>query len=157
VLHDAFFKYQTKPRLSKHGDMYYEGKEYEAVLREKKPGQVSDELRKALGMETDGPPPWLVNMQRYGPPPSYPNLKIAGLNAPIPETASYGYHPGGWGKPPVDEFGRPLYGDVFGSRAPPPNNTRRRSTRSQRPAVQAQLGRRRKTRSLCRCHGSHGA
>jgi len=24
-------------------------------------------------------------------------------------------HPGGWGKPPVDEFGRPLYGDVFGT------------------------------------------
>jgi len=24
-------------------------------------------------------------MQRYGPPPSYPNLKIPGLNAPIPE------------------------------------------------------------------------
>lgn len=23
-------------------------------------------------------------------------------------------HPGGWGKPPVDEYGRPLYGDVFG-------------------------------------------
>ena len=21
---------------------------------------------------------------------------------------------GGWGKPPVDEMGRPLYGDVFG-------------------------------------------
>ena len=24
VLHDAFFKFQTKPRLSKHGDVYYE-------------------------------------------------------------------------------------------------------------------------------------
>lgn len=24
-------------------------------------------------------------MQRYGPPPSYPNLKVPGLNAPIPE------------------------------------------------------------------------
>lgn len=27
-------------------------------------------------------------MQRYGPPPSYPNLKIRGLNAPIPEVAN---------------------------------------------------------------------
>ena len=27
--------------------------------------------------------------------------------------AKFGYQPGGWGKPPVDEFGRPLYGDVF--------------------------------------------
>ena len=27
---------------------------------------------------------------------------------------SFGYFVGGWGKPPVDEMGRPLYGDVFG-------------------------------------------
>lgn len=53
-------------------------------------------------------------MQRYGPPPSYPSLKIPGLNAPIPEGCSFGYHAGGWGKPPVDETGKPLYGDVFG-------------------------------------------
>ncbi|KAF1740322.1 hypothetical protein MXB_588, partial [Myxobolus squamalis] len=65
------------------------------------------------------PPPWLIAMQRYGPPPSYPNLKISGLNAPIPEGATFGYHAGGWGKPPVDELGRPLYGDVFGTNLPP--------------------------------------
>ena len=53
-------------------------------------------------------------MQRYGPPPSYPNLKIPGLSAPIPPGAAFGYHPGGWGKPPVDEYGNPIYGDVFG-------------------------------------------
>ena len=61
------------------------------------------------------PPPWLISMQRYGPPPSYPNLKIPGLNAPIPDQCSFGYHAGGWGKPPVDETGKPLYGDVFGT------------------------------------------
>ena len=71
------------------------------------------ELRQALGMGPMSPPPWLINMQRYGPPPAYPNLKIPGLNAPIPAGASFGYHVGGWGKPPVDEHGRPLYGDVF--------------------------------------------
>ena len=27
---------------------------------------------------------------------------------------AFGYHAGGWGKPPVDEAGKPLYGDVFG-------------------------------------------
>jgi splicing factor 3B subunit 2 len=32
------------------------------------------------------------------------------LNAPLPAGASYGYHVGGWGKPPVDVYGRPLYG-----------------------------------------------
>ena len=58
-----------------------------------------------------------MNQQRYGPPPSYPNLKIPGLNCPIPVAlgARFGYHSGGWGKPPVDEYGRPIYGDVFGT------------------------------------------
>jgi splicing factor 3B subunit 2 len=50
----------------------------------------------------------------HGPPPSYPNLKIPGLSAPIPGGMQFGYHPGGWGKPPVDEYGNPIYGDVFG-------------------------------------------
>lgn len=183
VLHDAFFKFQTKPKLTVHGDLYvttrsfslveflpywyryYEGKEFELRLKEKKPGQLSEELKvstsiahvivtshhfiahhniaksyhygctspktpllpmlialpqKALGMPPGAPPPWLVNMQRYGPPPSYPSLKVQGLNAPIPEGGQWGYHPGGWGKPPVDELGRPLYGDVFGTTVPAP-------------------------------------
>jgi splicing factor 3B subunit 2 len=29
VLHDAFFKFQTKPKLTSHGDLYFEGKEFE--------------------------------------------------------------------------------------------------------------------------------
>ena len=37
------------------------------------------------------------------------------MNAPIPSGATFGYQPGGWGKPPVNEFGVPIYGDVFGS------------------------------------------
>ena len=41
-------------------------------------------------------------------------LQISGLSAPIPPGAQFGYQPGGWGKPPVDEEGNPLYGDVFG-------------------------------------------
>ncbi|KAK9818025.1 hypothetical protein WJX72_005866 [[Myrmecia] bisecta] len=114
VLHDAFFKYQTKPSLTALGELYYEGKEFEARITNAKPGVLSEELRKALGMAEGSPPPWLINMQRYGPPPSYPDLKIPGLNAPIPPGAEFGYHAGGWGKPPVDEAGNPVYGDVFG-------------------------------------------
>lgn len=102
---------------------YYEGKEFEVKLHEKKPGVLSAELKarlaalrlpsacadldvaaqQALGMMDGAPPPWLINMQRYGPPPSYPTLRIPGLNAPIPKGTSFGFHPGGWGKPPVDE------------------------------------------------------
>ncbi|KAG6586512.1 Splicing factor 3B subunit 2 [Phytophthora cinnamomi] len=96
VLHDAFFRFQTKPKLTQLGDLYYEGKEFEVKVKAKVPGQLSDELKAALGMVEGVPPPWLLNVQRYGPPPAYPNLKIPGLNAPIPEGASFGYHPGGW-------------------------------------------------------------
>ena len=45
---------------------------------------------------------------------------------PLFQGCSFGYHAGGWGKPPVDETGKPLYGDVFGTNAaefqvrPPP-------------------------------------
>lgn len=63
---------------------YYEGKELETDLRMKKPGELSSELNEALSIPPLAPPPWLIAMQRYGPPPSYPNLRIPGLNAPIP-------------------------------------------------------------------------
>jgi len=115
VLYTAFFKNQTKPPMTIHGDVYYESKEFETKLREKRPGALSEDMKAALGMPEGAPPPWLINMQRYGPPPSYPKLKIKGLNCPIPQGASFGYHPGGWGKPPVDDMGRPIYGDVFGT------------------------------------------
>lgn len=45
VLHDAFFKHQTKPPLTNPGDLYYEGKEFEAKNQEHKPGHVSSDLR----------------------------------------------------------------------------------------------------------------
>ncbi|KAG7341494.1 protein of unknown function DUF3582 containing protein [Nitzschia inconspicua] len=112
VLYEAFFKYQTKPtNLTKFGDLYYEGKELETNTDIKPGGPYSKKLLEALAMAgNDAPPPWLFNMQRYGPPPSYPNLAIPGLNAPLPFGCTYGYHPGGFGKPPVDAYGRPLYG-----------------------------------------------
>jgi splicing factor 3B subunit 2 len=113
-LHDAFFRFQTKPQLTMYGEVYYEGKEYETNLKDRRPGELSEELKEALNIPPGAPPPWLINMQRFGPPPSYPSLKIPGLNAPIPPGAQWGFHPGGYGKPPTDEYNRPLYGDVFG-------------------------------------------
>ncbi|KAL5336154.1 hypothetical protein BJX70DRAFT_373461, partial [Aspergillus crustosus] len=114
-LYEAFFRFQTKPELTRYGEVYYEGKEFETNQRHLRPGELSLELKDALNMPTGAPPPWLINQQRYGPPPSYPALKIPGLNAPPPPGAMWGYHPGGYGKPPVDEHNRPLYGgDIFG-------------------------------------------
>jgi splicing factor 3B subunit 2 len=100
MLHDAFFVHQTKPDfLSIHGDIYYEGKEDDIRSKKFKPGVLSAELKEALGM------------QRFGPPPSYPNMKVPGVNAPIPARlgAQYGFMAGGWGKAPVDEVFSPLF------------------------------------------------
>ncbi|ETN41116.1 uncharacterized protein HMPREF1541_03051 [Cyphellophora europaea CBS 101466] len=115
-LYEAFFRFQTKPELTRYGEVYYEGKEFETNLKHLRPGELSDELKDALNMPAGAPPPWLINMQRYGPPPSYPSLKVPGVNAPPPPGASWGFGPGQWGKPPVDEAtNRPLYGgDIFG-------------------------------------------
>ncbi|UZJ57452.1 hypothetical protein CBS101457_006772 [Exobasidium rhododendri] len=115
-LHDAFFRFQTKPdNLTGYGEVYYEGKEYETKFKERKPGELSDELKEALSIPPLAPPPWLIAMQRFGPPPNYPQLRVMGLNAPIPDGAQWGFHPGGWGRPPMDEMGNPLFGDVMGN------------------------------------------
>ncbi|EME47962.1 hypothetical protein DOTSEDRAFT_21682 [Dothistroma septosporum NZE10] len=114
-LYEAFFRRQTKPSLTRYGEVYYEGKEFETNLRHLRPGELSEELKEALNMPPGAPPPWLINQQKVGPPPSYPALKIPGLNAPPPPGGQWGFHPGGFGKPPVDDQNRPLFGgDVFG-------------------------------------------
>ncbi|CAO3625188.1 unnamed protein product [Cunninghamella echinulata] len=114
ALYDAFFKYQTKPNLTIHGDLYEERKQISSKFNIKTYGELSDKLKEALGMTSPlTPPPWLYQMQRYGPPPSYKHIKIPGLNSSIPEGAEWGYQNHGWGKIPVDEFNRPLYGNIF--------------------------------------------
>ncbi|KAF2463656.1 DUF382-domain-containing protein [Lindgomyces ingoldianus] len=114
-LYDAFFRRQTKPELTRYGEVYYEGKEFETNLRHLRPGELGEELKEALGMQPGAPPPWLVNQQRFGPPPSYPSLRIPGVNAPIPPGAQWGYAPGQYGKPPVSDHNQPLFGgDLFG-------------------------------------------
>ncbi|KAI8634409.1 DUF382-domain-containing protein [Xylariaceae sp. FL1651] len=118
-LYDAFFRFQDKPALTRFGEVYYEGKEYETDLRHLRPGELSDPLKEALSIPPGAPPPWLINQQRFGPPPSYPSLRIPGLNAPIPPGAQWGFNPGCYGKPPVDEYNRPLFGgDIFGIMQP---------------------------------------
>ncbi|XP_057436058.1 uncharacterized protein LOC130728568 isoform X2 [Lotus japonicus] len=55
ILHDAFFKYQTKPKLTSLGELYHEGKEFEVKLREMKPDMLSHELKEAPGMPEGAP------------------------------------------------------------------------------------------------------
>ncbi|KAI0202670.1 hypothetical protein F4808DRAFT_420965 [Astrocystis sublimbata] len=118
-LYDAFFRFQDKPTLTRFGEVYYEGKEYETDLRHLRPGELSESLKESLSIPPGAPPPWLINQQRFGPPPSYPSLRIPGLNAPIPPGAQWGFNPGCYGKPPVDDYNRPLFGgDIFGIMQP---------------------------------------
>lgn len=62
VLHDAFFKYNSKPKMTIHGEMYHEGKEDDVKSSLYKPGKISEELRNALGVTDFTPPPWILNM-----------------------------------------------------------------------------------------------
>lgn len=109
-LRHAFFRHQTKPVLTRYGEVYFEGKENESNAKNMRPGDLSDDLREALSMGPGAPPPWLIQQQRFGPPPGYPGLLIPGLNAPIPPGTSWGFEVGQYGKPPTDAYGTPLYG-----------------------------------------------
>lgn len=76
-LHDAFFKFQTKPKLLQYGDMYYEGREIDEIdVSRYRPGKISNMLRDALGIPMGAAPPWVINMNRLGPPPSYEGLEF---------------------------------------------------------------------------------
>jgi splicing factor 3B subunit 2 len=78
-LYEAFFRFQTKPELTRFGEVYYEGKEYETNLKHLRPGELSEELKEALNIPPGAPPPWLIHQQRFGPPPSYPTTSWRGL------------------------------------------------------------------------------
>ncbi|CAR28806.1 hypothetical protein ZYGR_0U01650 [Zygosaccharomyces rouxii] len=88
-LHDVFFKLGTnwKPDvLLPFGDLYYEGRnlyeeaQWKKLVRDKKPGKISAELRSIMNLGEGQLPPWCMKMKNAGMPPSYPNLKVAGLN-----------------------------------------------------------------------------
>lgn len=86
LMHDAFFKHQTKPKLLSYGELYSEGREKTDQNSQKiadvKPGKISKALRTAIGMpENDKSiPPWITLMQELGKPPSYKHLIIPGVD-----------------------------------------------------------------------------
>lgn len=91
-LHVAFFEKQAPPRLFGYGDIYYEGRELSDVhtdaIESIRPGEVSKELRQALGILTSekSPPPWITIMSSLGKPPAYRDLVIPGLDVPYANT-----------------------------------------------------------------------
>ncbi|GET90642.1 spliceosome-associated protein, putative [Leishmania tarentolae] len=98
--------------LSRCGDVFYEGK-----WRPKAhytPGVLSKRLRQALGIGPSAPPPWLYSMQTMRRlPPAYPDLRIPGLNAPIPAGGQWGLGQDQWGEPPRAEDNSFLFPGVM--------------------------------------------
>ena len=88
-LYDIFFKLgaEWKPDLMlPFGDLYYENRnmseegQWRRIVREKRPGFISQGLREALGLDDGQLPPWCTAMAKVGLPPGYPDLRICGLN-----------------------------------------------------------------------------
>ena len=88
-LHDIFFKLGStwKPGiLLPFGDMYYENRnlteetEWKKLVKTKRPGKLSKELRDIMKLQDGQLPPWCVKMQKIGMPPAYPGMKVAGIN-----------------------------------------------------------------------------
>ena len=85
--------------LSPVGDVFYERKWRSKAHHT--PGVLSSRLRQALGIGPTAPPPWLYSMQAMRRlPPAYPDIRIPGLNAPIPAGGQWGQGEGQWGEPP---------------------------------------------------------
>ncbi|KAG9395104.1 protein of unknown function (DUF382) [Carpediemonas membranifera] len=110
ILFDAFHKHRYTPRLTRAGDVFYEGRD--SLNREGSrrftPGVITRALREALGMDKTSPPPWLHAMQRKGPPPAYPRLCVPGVNMDIPKGMPAGYGTHGWGARPTRN-GEPVF------------------------------------------------
>lgn len=93
-LHDAFFKFQTKPKLLGFGELYYEGREKADVHRDQikhmRPGKISRALRAAVGLpeNENAIPPWIVLMNELGKPPAYADCVIPGVDI---EYSNLGY------------------------------------------------------------------
>ncbi|KAG5498568.1 hypothetical protein JKF63_02854 [Porcisia hertigi] len=98
--------------LSRCGDVFYEGKWRPKAHQT--PGVLSKRLRQALGIGPTAPPPWLYSMQTMRRlPPAYPDLRIPGLNAPIPAGGQWGLGEGQWGEPPRAEDNSFLFPGVM--------------------------------------------
>ena len=55
-------------KMTKLGEVYYEGKETDKHMRKYRPGKLTRRLRATLGISGLAIPPFVQNMQRYGPP-----------------------------------------------------------------------------------------
>lgn len=93
-LHDAFFKFQTKPKLLAFGELYYEGREKidenRDQIKHMRPGKISKELRAAVGLPVNenSVPPWILLMNELGKPPAYSDCIIPGVDI---EYSNLGY------------------------------------------------------------------
>lgn len=69
----------TIPLLS-HGDLYHEARSSIICRSTYSPGTLSDELREALNIQPNDPPPWLPRQSLLPKPPWLHDISIATLN-----------------------------------------------------------------------------
>ena len=112
VLHDAFFKFQTKPKMTAVGEVYYEGKEYETPVEGS--GRDGSRRRRERRWASRRTGPALADQQqRYGPRPRTRTSRSRASPRPSPRARSSGTTPG-VGQAARRRAGPPIYGDVFG-------------------------------------------
>lgn len=74
----------TIPLLS-HGDLYQEARSSIIGRSAYSPGTMSDELREALNMQLNDPPPWLARQSLLPKPSWLQDISIAALNVSAPK------------------------------------------------------------------------
>lgn len=94
---NKILRQELKINVLKYGDLLNENWYTRRIYAAMTPGDLSLDLREALSMAENGPVPWLYAMQDYGLPPEYPELRIRGINCPIPKGAKWGNEKGNWG------------------------------------------------------------
>lgn len=77
--YDSRKNWVTIPLLS-HGDLYHEARSSIICRLAYSPGTMSDELREALNIQPNDPPPWLARQSLLPKPPWLHDISIAALN-----------------------------------------------------------------------------
>lgn len=120
-IYDSLFKVGAgwKPSLLLgFGDLYYEGRilaneiNWKEMVKNYRPGVISEKLRIALNLHEGQPPYWIAKIKEVGLPPSYPDFKIAGVNCDMSNArgSTYGKRRKVYGKDSSEykRFGRVL-------------------------------------------------
>ncbi|EFO63585.1 Hypothetical protein GLP15_4720 [Giardia lamblia P15] len=84
ITYEHRINWVTTPLLS-HGDLYQEARSSIICRSTYSPGTMSDELREALNIQPNDPPPWLARQSLLPKPSWLQDISIAALNVSVPK------------------------------------------------------------------------